>query len=171
MSLTEHLGDSGSPVRAYIDGISPILLALKIGADGARAVSDALGLIELAASSVILPPLPGVDVARAGTAVDFRVRIALGGFDAHDSAAALGIAELSLHKGDVENGCHRAQILTEAFDVAVQILESVAGEVDLDRAALLLAQCEQIYRGRYKAGDIPARSSGVGCCKSLQYTG
>ncbi|TFD35949.1 hypothetical protein E3T40_07260 [Cryobacterium sp. TMT1-19] len=147
VSLTEHLGDSGSPVRAYIDGISPILLALKSGTDGARTVADVLGLIELAASSAIVPPLPGVDVARAGTAVDFRVRIALGGFDAHDSAAALGVAQLSLHQGEVENGSHRAQILTEAFDVAVQILESVAGEADLDRAALLLAHCEQIYRG------------------------
>ncbi|GEP26457.1 hypothetical protein E3O11_12875 [Cryobacterium levicorallinum] len=146
MSLTEHLADSGSPVRAYIDGISPILLALQGGTGGSRAAADTLGLIELAASSAIIPPLPGVDVARAGTAVDFRVRIALGGFDAHDSVAALGIDELSLRQGEFENGAHRAKVLSEAFDVAVQILENPSSEADLDRAALLLAHCEQIHR-------------------------
>ncbi|WP_104132326.1 hypothetical protein [Cryobacterium sp. M91] len=150
MSLTKHLEDAESPVRAYIDGISPVLLALTGRTDGARAAADALGFIELAASTAILPPFPGVDVARAGTAVDFRVRIALGGFDAHDSAAALGVADLSLHQGEVENGAHRVKVLSEAFDVAVQILETPSSEADLDRAALLLAHCEQMHRAMIK---------------------
>ena len=148
MSLTKELEDSGSPVRAYIDGISPALREPKGGTKGKSqgSAADTLGLRELAASAVILPPRPGVDVARAGTAIDFRVRIALGGFDAHDSAAALGITEVSLRQDEVENGSHRAQILSEAFDVAVQILESPSSEADLDRAALLLAHCEQMHR-------------------------
>ncbi|KFF59180.1 hypothetical protein JF66_13150 [Cryobacterium sp. MLB-32] len=150
MSLTQHLGDSGSPVRAYIDGISPALRALKGGIGGDLSAADTLGLVELAASAVILPPSIGVDVARAGTAVDFRVRIALGGFDAQDSTANLGVTELSLRQDEVENGSHRAKILSEAFDVAVQILESPSSEANLDRAALLLAHCEQMHRDMIK---------------------
>lgn len=150
MSLTKLLGDSGSPVRAYIDGISPTLFGLKGDTGAARTEVDTLGLIELAASSATIPPLPGVDVSRAGMAVDFRARIALGGFDAHDSAAALGVAELPLYEDRVENGSHRVRILTEAFAVAAQILESPADDADLDRAALLLAHCEQIHRGGIK---------------------
>ena len=82
--------------------------------------------------------------------MDFRARIALGGFDPQDSAAALGVAELPFHAEGVENGAHRAQVLSEAFDVAVQILEKPADEVDLDRAAILLATCEQVHRGGSK---------------------
>lgn len=147
MSLTKHLTDSGSPVRVYVDGISPALRALKSGNDRARNAGTALGLVELAGSRTILPPVRGVDTSRAGMAVDFRVRIALGGFDAHDSAAAVGIAELPLYKGEVENGSHRARILTEAFEVAIRLLESPSVAADLDRAALLLSHCEQIHRG------------------------
>ncbi|MBB5642761.1 hypothetical protein [Cryobacterium roopkundense] len=91
-----------------------------------------------------------MDVARAGTAIDFRVRIALGGFDAHNSAAATGVAELYMHQDEVENGSHRAKIISEVFDVAVQILESPSSNADLDRAALLLAHCEQMHRDMKK---------------------
>jgi hypothetical protein len=146
MSLTDQLRDAGSPVRVYVDGISPVLMALK--SDDTSTATDALGLLELVRSSTILPPVRGVDVSRAGMAVDFRVRIALGGFNARDSAAALGVAELPLHEGHVENGSHRARILTEAFEVALQLLESPSAEADIDRAALLLAHCEQIHRGK-----------------------
>jgi hypothetical protein len=146
MSLMDHLGDSGSAVRAYLDGILPALRTRNGGTDGAHAAADELGLNELAASITAVPPSAGVDTARAGTAVDFRVRIALGEFDPHDSAAASGIHKLALHKDNAENGAHRARILTEAFDEAVQILDSDAGEADLDRAALVLAHCEQIHR-------------------------
>ncbi|MBT2498610.1 hypothetical protein J7E25_05840 [Agromyces sp. ISL-38] len=80
-------------------------------------------------------------------AVDFRARIALGGFDPHFSAAAAGVANLPGLLGQVENGAHRARILEEAFAVAVELLDVTSDSAGLDRAALLLAFCEQIYRG------------------------
>lgn len=144
MSFTEHLRDSGSPVRAYLDGTFPFLSDAR-GEGGGSAAG--LGLVELAASRAVTPPVPGVDRAWAGTAVDFRARIALGGFDARESAAALGVAQLPHYAGEVENGYHRARILAETFDLAVQMLDGPSVDADLDRAALLLAHCEQVYRG------------------------
>ena len=64
----------------------------------------------------------------------------------HDSAAAFGVAVLPLHEDEIENGSHRAQVLAEAFDVAVRIVESPSDAAELDRAALVLAHCEQVYR-------------------------
>lgn len=147
MSLTAHLRDAASPVRAFLDGISPGLADTLGRTEGARVAAGALGLGVLVQSKTAVPPLPGVDAARAGTAVDFRTRIALGGFDPFDSAAALGIAQLPMYEDEVDNGPHRARVLTEAFDVAVRLLRSSSDEADFDRAALVLAHCEQIYRG------------------------
>jgi hypothetical protein len=147
MSLTDHLRDSGSPVRAYLDGVSPSLADMQGRSSRAQAMAQALGLAGLAGGTTIVPPLSGVDAARAGTAIDFRARVALGGFDPHDSAAALGVAVLPLYQDMVENGSHRVRVLAEAFDVSVRILESPFDEAELDRAALVLAHCEQVYRG------------------------
>lgn len=155
MSLTEHLRDSGSPVRAYLDGISPSLADMQGRSSEARAMAQALGLSGLCLSRTVVPSLPGVDAARSGTAVDLRARLALGGFDPHDSAAALGVAGLPMYEDEAENGSHRVRVLTEAFDVAVRILDAPSDEAELDRASLLLAQCEQIYR----SGAVALRGS------------
>lgn len=109
-------------------------------------MAKALGLTGLASSRARVPPVPGVDTARSGTAVDFRARIALNSFDPLDSTAAAGVALLPFHAREVDNGAHRARVLTEAFGVAMQILYAPADESELDRACLLLAHCEQIYR-------------------------
>lgn len=146
LSLTGHLRDAGSPIRAYVDRISPVLSDVSEGPQRARAAAGALGLLDIARSKTLVPLVPGVDAARAGTAIDFRTRMALGGFNVHESAAALGVAQLPLYEHLVENGCHRARILTEAFDVAVRLIGDPADETDLDRAAILLAHCEQIHR-------------------------
>ncbi|WP_176484206.1 hypothetical protein [Glutamicibacter sp. BW80] len=107
---------------------------------------QALGLTDLATSRLVVPPRAGVDAAHSGTAIDFRARIALGGFDPQDSIAAQGVALLPFHVGAVDNGMHRARVLTEAFDMAVQILNAPSSEDEIDRACLLLAHCEQVYR-------------------------
>lgn len=148
MSLSEHLKDSGSPVRAYLDGVW-------LGAVGPEdrsvaAMAEALGLPDLVRRTTVVLPAPGVDPKRNGTAIDFRARIALGAFDPYDSAAALGVAELPFHAEGVENGAHHARVLAEAFDVAVRILENLADEVEFDRASILLACCEQVHRGGSK---------------------
>ena len=147
MSLTRHLRDPGSPSRAYINGISPVLSDVLEGqAAAALGAAGLVQLAEIAARELLVPPVPGVDRTRAGTAVDFRTRIALGGFDAEQSAAAMGVALLDAAVGSVENGRHRARVLTEAFAVAAQLIRIPSDEADLDRAAIVLAHCEQVYR-------------------------
>lgn len=147
MSLTGHLSDSGSPLRIYLDGVSPSLAELQGSTREARAMAQALGLANLSHARTVVPAQPGVDAARSGTAVDFRARISLGGFDPYGSAAALGIAEILAGPVEVKNGAHRQQVLSEAFDLAARILDKPSDDAEQDRAAILLAHCEQIHRG------------------------
>lgn len=153
MTLTSHLQATGSPVRAYLDRISPSLAEGRGNTSGARTMSGSLGLTVLARCPTVVWPADDVDTARAGTAVDFRARIALGGFDPFESAAALGVVQLPAYAGDVANGAHRVRVLAEAFDIAARILQQPVDESELDRAALLLAHCEQVYRVGAKALD------------------
>lgn len=151
MSLTSLLRDSQSPVRAYLDGISPLLSATGERSEESRAAAEALGLPELARSMTIVAPFPGADLPLSGTAFDFRARIELGSFDPHHSTAAAGIAQLPRYVSLMGNGPHRARILTEAFGVAEMLLREPSSDSDLDRASILLAYCEQVARAGSEA--------------------
>lgn len=146
MSLTSLLRDPQSPERAYLDRISPLLEASGGHSDGARAAAEALGLPQLASSVSVVSPFAGADPRLAGTAFDFRARIELGGFNPHQSVAADGVALLDTLAPLIKNGGHRTRIISEAFDVATMLLLEPTGESDLDRAAILLAYCEQVAR-------------------------
>ncbi|MCM0618042.1 hypothetical protein MOD31_18620 [Paenarthrobacter sp. TYUT067] len=146
MSLTSLLQDPQSPERAYLDHISPLLEASSGRSDGSRAAADALGLTQLARSRTVVSPFQGADGRLAGTAFDFRARIELGGFDPLHSVAAAGVGLLATLVPSVENGSHRTRILAEAFDVAIKLLQEPYSDSGLDRAALLLAYCEQVAR-------------------------
>jgi|SRR5665213_374165 len=159
MSLTSLLRDPQSPVRVYLDGISPRLKASSGRSDGSRAAAEALCLSELTKSRPVVSPFPGADLPLSGTAFDFRARIELGGFDPRHSVAAAGIAQLADYVPFVENGPHRAKILTEAFAVAETLLREPFSDSDLDRAAILLAHCEQVARAGAKA-----MNGSVGLC-------
>lgn len=146
MSLTSLLRDPQSPERAYLDRSSPLLEASGGHGDGARAAAEALGLPQLANSLTVVSPFPGADPRLAGTAFDFRARIELGGFNPHRSVAADGVALLDALAPLIENGGHRTRVLAEAFDVATMLLQEPCNDPDLDRAAILLAYCEQVAR-------------------------
>lgn len=169
MSLTSLLRDPQSPVRAYLDGISPLLAAAGGRSDGSRAAAEGLGLSELAGSMTIVTPFPGADLPLSGTAYDFRARIELGGFDPRHSAAATGIAQLPRYVPLMENGPHRAKILTEAFGVAEMLLREPSSGSDLDRASILLAYCEQVARAGAEAmkGSLGASCDAAGDGKSF----
>lgn len=147
VSLTEHLRDSGSPVRAYLNGVVPALADTQGRSDDARRMVQALGLVDLTRRRTLVPAPPGIDAGGSGSAIDIRVRIALGGFDPRQSAAAAGLAALPYLAQRVENGSHRARVLSQAFDIAQQMLEGPADDENLDRASILLAYCEQAHRG------------------------
>lgn len=146
MSLSNHLRDASSPVRIYMDRVSPILTDTQGRTSSARASAGALGLVKIAASTSIVPVPPDIDAARSGTAFDIRTRIALGGFDVRTSSVAAGVNQLSLLATQVENGQHRAQIISEAFTIAESLLQNPSSNDDLNLASILLAHGEQIYR-------------------------
>ncbi|WP_422758844.1 hypothetical protein [Paenarthrobacter sp. C1] len=146
MSLTSLLQDPQSPERAYLDRISPLLEASAGHSAGARAAAEALGLSEVASSRAVVSPFPGADPRLAGTAFDFRARIELGGLDPRHSVAAAGVALLPSIAASVENGGHRTRVLAEAFDVASMLLQEPRNDSNSDRAAIMLAYCEQVAR-------------------------
>jgi len=145
MSLTSLL-NWASPVRDYLDGISPRLEASGGRSEGAYTAVRELGLLELTESRPVVSALPGIDLPRSGTAFDFRARIELGGFAPDQSVAAQGIAQINDFVPHISNGIHRAKILTESFAVAKDLLLGTTDESGLDRAAILLAHCEQVVR-------------------------
>lgn len=160
MSLTLLLRDPQSPVRVYLDGISPLLEASGGRRSGSRAAGEALHLLSIARSRTVVSPFPGTDLPLSGTAFDFRARIELGGFSPNHSEAAAGIALLTKCAPDMENGIHRAKVLTEAFGIAKMLLREPSSESDLDRASILLAYCEQIARA---GADVMNGSLGDSC--------
>jgi hypothetical protein len=149
--LTSLLRDPQSAVRVYLDGISPRLQASGGSHGGARSVAEGLGLTDLTERRLIVAPFPGADLRLVGTALDFRARIELGGFDPQSSVAAAGIAHLPDYVAVTDNGQHRAAVLAGAFDVAAGLLRHPSSSEDLDRAAIMLAHCERIVRSGARA--------------------
>ncbi|WP_058593743.1 hypothetical protein [Leucobacter chromiiresistens] len=147
MSLTTELRNASSPVRAYLDGVSPVLAASRGTSNKAREMAAELGLVDLAGKTLLVPASEPVDGRLSGTGFDIRARIALGGFDPAKSTSAQGVARLSDFVPLVENGEHRARVLTEAFMIGEALLSSPSDSSDLTRASILLAYCEQVYRG------------------------
>lgn len=151
MSLSDRLRDSESPVRAFLEGISPHISSLRGPTSRARAMAASLGLTDLTRSPAMVPAPQGGDFATTGTAFDIRARIALGGFDARTSASFAGVARLLAQADHIENGRHRATVLAESFDFAEGLLLNTKDETQLDLAAVLFAYCEQVLRGGTKA--------------------
>ncbi|MCC9205870.1 hypothetical protein [Arthrobacter sp. zg-Y769] len=151
MSLTSLLRDPQSSVRVYLDGISPLLGDLSGPVEGWSAAVEALGLSKLVRRRTLVPSFPGTDLPLIGTAFDFRARIELQEFNPDHSLAAAGVALLPNYVPLIENGPHRARILTEAFHLATTLVREPFSDSDLDRAAILLAHCEQIARAGVQA--------------------
>lgn len=147
MSLSDHLRDSESPVRAFLEGISPRVSSLRGPTSSARVMAASLGLTDLTKSPVLVPAPQNGNPATAGTAFDIRARIAMGGFDARMSASFVGVSRLVARADENRNGLHRAAVLAESFDLAERLLLKSDDETELDLAAVLFAYCEQIFRG------------------------
>lgn len=157
MSLSDHLRDRRSPVRAYLEGLSARLIATATTSGGGRETTDVLGLADLAESRLLVPRPDGVDGTLVGMALDYRARVALGDFDPITSVAAAGAVRADGYRHLVENGDHRVDVLQSAFEVAVELLGS-GDELDADRASVLLSHCERVVR----AGGSKALSGATG---------
>lgn len=162
VSLTDHLRDSGSPIRAYLERISPGVALSARKQDAA----DPLGLADLAKSRLLVSRPGGVDGTLVGMAFDYRARIELGGFDALRSTAAAGVSRADEYRGLVDNGDHRLAVLQGAFDSAVELLRSES-QLGFDRASVLLAHCERVVRSGSRAlsgstgADLDAAADGL----------
>jgi len=163
MSLTSQLRDAGSPIRAYLDGISPALAATRGSSSTARQNAVALGLVDLAGKPLLVPAVEPTDGSLSGTAFDIRARIELGGFNPAESTSATAISTLPGVAALVENGDHRAKVLTEAFCVGEDLINGCRDASDLAKASVLFAYCEQVYRGGPDAldGALGAACDGV----------
>lgn len=162
MSLTSELRDAGSPTRAYLDGVSPVLAATRGSSGTAQQMAGALGLVDLVAKPLVVPADNAVDGRLSGTAFDIRARIELGGFDPTVSTSAAGVEALPGVAALVENGEHRAAVLSEAFRIGEELLRE-PDPSDPTRASILFAYCEQVYRGGADAlsGALGAACDGV----------
>lgn len=160
MTLMSELRDAGSPIRAYLDGVSPVLAATRGSSSTARQTASALGLVDLASKPLLVPAGAAVDGALSGTSFDIRARIELGGFDPAESTSASGVLALPALALMVENGEHRAAVLTEAFSVGEELLKQPVDGSDLVRASILFAYCEQVYRG---GADALSGAVGTAC--------
>src|SRR5699024_3607975 len=144
MTLSKHLRDANSPVRLYLDRVSPVLADTRGNTSEAKPSAGALGLKELANSKLVVPAGQEIDASRIGTAFDIRTRIVLDGFDVQTSSAAVGVQQLHRMASQIQNGLHRAHVLSDAFDIAESLLQNPSSDADLNLASLILAHGEQI---------------------------
>lgn len=149
MSLTSHLRSPDSPVRRYLEESFPILEQSKRGRPLARELSSFLGFDKLPPCR--LPTLaPKSHQGTIGTAADYRLRYYFQPFDAHETAAAVGISMLHGSLGTLGRKFldHQNELVARLKPAEHQLNDH--DEATLNTSCIILAFFEQIYR----VGDI-----------------
>jgi hypothetical protein len=168
VSLSTVLNDRGSKERAFTLGCSP-LLAASIGKT-ADMTAASLGFAPLVEAPLLVERERTVEAATIGTAFDYRARFDLGGFGPESSVArggltylqtvlngdaALGLLSLPGHErgwpSRDEHASHKYRVLQQGFERSIELLGGTPE--DLDRAAILMAWCEQVFRAGTRALD------------------
>ena len=168
MSLSTVLNDRGSKERAFVLGSSP-LLAVSVGKT-ADMTAASLGFARLVKAPLLVEREHTVEAMTIGTAFDYRARFDLGGFDPESTVARSGLTYLqTLLGGDValsplsipehefdwphrdSYALHKYCVLQQAFERSVALLGGTSE--DRDRAAILMAWCEQVFRAGTRALD------------------
>lgn len=157
MSLTSHLDSKDSEVREFLYQTAPNLAnAARRGKEGRR-LSQELGLIDIS-KSALTAPLPSSVQSRVShastvaTAFDYRLRLILGQLELESTIAAMGLEHMPLLVTDSIKGRHRLDVLGEAFAHACSLIAG-EGEEDLDRACVVLAWCDSLFRAGQAALD------------------
>jgi hypothetical protein len=168
MSLSSVLTDRGSKERAFVFGCSP-RLAATVGRTAAES-PPSLGFAGLVGAPLLVETPRAVDARTIGTAFDYRARFELGGFNPAvtvgrnglmylhailSGETAFGLSRISEHErtwpARDAYASHKYEVLRQGFDEAVRLLHGSAE--DMDRAAILMAWCEQVFRAGTKAMD------------------
>lgn len=164
MSLTSHLNDKQSPFRTLVEDYAPALVTAAGRSRAGRELAEQLGFYELASAPLVVPLPEEVGDKRrhsptVGTAFDIRTRMLLGKYEPRQTASARGVEVFGrMWSQYVENGERIAELLTEAFYEA-ELLTAHGSEEDGDRASIVFAWCEAIYRAgiRVLLSSLPER--------------
>ncbi|MBD8583777.1 hypothetical protein IFT90_04300 [Frigoribacterium sp. CFBP 8766] len=150
MALTHHLKDRHSPVRQFLEKSAPRLALAGSPGPLGREVADEFSFYRLTSRALTVPIPAGVEDKRThaspvGMALDYRVRMMLGGSWVDGTTAQIGLQRFQNNTKGIRYGRRMAQVLADALELAVQQAEAGTDE-DQDRLAVVLAWCESFYR-------------------------
>jgi hypothetical protein len=150
MALTHHLKDKQSPVRQFLERSVPRLVFAGIPGPLGRVVADEFRFYRLTSHTLTVPIPAGVEDKRihaspVGMALDYRVRMMLGGSWVEGTTAQRGLQHFEKHTKGIRYGRRMAQVLADGLELAVQQAQA-GSEEDRDKLAVVLAWCESFYR-------------------------
>lgn len=164
MALTHHLKDSESPVRQFLVECAPLLATAGTRGKAGKQAAEAFGFHEVTSLETQLP-IPDDATERkahaitAGIALDYRLRMALPGFDVESTVAAKGLKRFASGIDLVPRGKSAYAKLSEAYGlVGLSTSEKDPHPLTLARASVVLAWCESIFR----AGPVAALEGTLG---------
>ena len=154
MSLTSHLRDAASPVRQFVYACAPDLAIAGTRGVAGAAMAAHFGFDDLTSLETQIPVPAEVKpgqrrshAAEAGTALDYRIRMDLPGFDVTHTIAWRGLSQLEMNLDLVHRGKHLHTLLRETLDFAFLTLKEKAPHpLSVARVSVPLAWCEAIYR-------------------------
>lgn len=166
MSLTRHLKNVDSPVHEFVYSSAPELATAgtrgAVGkANATRFDFDALTELEtqIPIPADVKPSQRKSHAVVAGTALDYRLRMDLPGFDVGETTAWKGLERLRANPDVIHRGKHIAALLQDALNFGYLALkEKDPHPLSLARLSIPLAWCEAVYR----AGPVTALTNDLG---------
>ena len=161
--LTSHLDNPKSPVRRYIDSVTPLVSDASGSSTDARTAKRLLGLDDL--PTLVTPNDPAANPGTVGAGYDYIVRILVAPCDCRRFLANAGAAGLiSLTGGRAEPLVRSFFNSLEAFlkRVAPSERELSGSELTLlARYCVVLALLESVFRTKMLHWQLPTRETAV----------
>ena len=160
--LTAHLDNPASPVRRYIESVTPLISDAAGSSKDARTAKQLLGIDDLPA--LVTANHPEANPGTVGSAYNYMVRLLLDRCEPRKFVAALGAA------GVIALTAGRAKPLIEPFfsgleaflDQAAPARRDLSGpELSaLARYCVVLAMLESVFRTKTLFWDLPSPAPG-----------
>lgn len=152
MSLTRHLSSKESPIRQFVYESAPQLALAGTRGRRGQEIASSFGFDELITLKTQIAIQETVKDRQshatvAGTALDYRIRMDMPGFDFVETVAQRGLDILAADTAIVHRGKHIHKVLEMALGFAyLTWKEKDRDPLSLDRASVPLAWCESIAR-------------------------